>query len=220
MGSVPRLFLLCLLGCASVVVACGGDDSAGGSIDAATTSADAGPDGGIDAGDPADAATADFSGLYLLSIQRRAGDPLRFLATVAFSPSAGGGTAAFSLQPLKVDSCPAVGEGGTALGSPIAAGDVEVDDAAFDFTIADAFIAGEANPVLCSALSVDLRIAGVARGDGSLCGEVWGPITLPPGQAFDGGTFGAVPVVPGAIGDPNLPDPVTSCAGAAAMSAH
>lgn len=198
--------------------ACGDGESGSARTDAGTV-ADAGADGGVDAGDPADAATADFSGLYLFAIQRRAGDPIRFLATVAFSPSRGGsGAAAFSLQPLKVESCPEAGGGGTAVGSAIAAGDVEVNDAAFAFTIPDAFIIGEANPVMCSALAVDLRIDGTARGDGTLCGEVSGTITLPPGQTFDGGTFGAVPVAPGTIGDGNLPDAVTSCASATAIS--
>lgn len=213
------LVLLGLLGLAIGLGACGGDESSAGGIDAGTPVADAGADAGIDAGDPADATTADFSGLYLFAIQRRSGDPIRFLATVAFSPSReGDGIAAFSLQPLKVDSCPEVGGGGTAVGSPIAASDVEVDNASFELTIADAFIAGEANPVMCSALAVNLRIGGAAQGDGSLCGEVGGTITLPPGQTFDGGTFGAVPVAPGTIDDANLPDPVISCAAAAPIS--
>ena len=216
---LSRPFLVGLLSSAMFSSACGDDEGPGGTgSDASTSVADAGADGGLDAGDPADASTADFSGLYLLAIQRQAGDPIRLLATVAFSPSlGGGGTAAFSLQPLKVNACPEVGAGGTAVGSPMAAGDVEVNDAAFDFAISGAFIVGEANPVMCSALSVNLRIEGVARGDGSLCGEVSGPITLPPGQTFDGGTFGAVSMPPGTIGDRNLPDPVISCAGAASI---
>lgn len=215
-GLARTLLLVGLLGSSSF--ACG-DDELPGSSDASTSVADAGADGGIDAADPSDATTADFSGLYLFAIRRRMGDPIRFLATVAFSPSlGGGGTAVFSLQPLKVDSCPLVGSGGTAVGSPLAASDVEVDDAAFEFTIADALIVGEANPNMCSALSVDLRIEGAARGDGSLCGVVGGAITLPPGQTFDGGTFGAVAVAPGTIGDANLPDPVISCAAAAPIS--
>lgn len=212
MGFLRRALLVALLGQVTGTTACGDDESPdSASIDAGTTIADAGPDGGIDAGDPADASTADFSGLYLFAIQRRAGDPVRFLATVAFTPSTGGGAAAFSLQPLKVDGCPEVGGGGTAVGSPIATGDVEVDDASFGFTIPDAFVVGEANPVMCSALAVDLRIDGAARGDGSLCGDVSGSITLPPGQTFDGGTFGALPIAPGTVGDANLPDPVTEC---------
>ena len=210
--------LLGSIGVAVGIGACGGDESSAIGSDASSSLADAGADGGIDAGDPADATTADFSGLYLFAIQRRAGDPIRFLATVAFSPSLGGnGTAAFSFQPLKVENCPEAGGGGTVVGSPMAASDVEVNEASFDFTIAGAFIAGAANPVMCSDVAVNLRIDGAARGDGSLCGVVAGTINLPPGQTFDGATFGAVPVAPGTVGDANLPDPVTSCAGAASI---
>ena len=139
------LLLVVLLASVTRTAGCDDGETPARSDSASTSIADAGADGGINAADPSDASTADFSGLYLLAIQRRAGDPIRFLPTVAFSPSRGsGGTAAFSLQPLKVESSPEVGSGGTAVGSPVADTDVEVDDAAFEFTIADAFVVGEA----------------------------------------------------------------------------
>ncbi|HTE52461.1 MAG TPA: hypothetical protein VK698_16530 [Kofleriaceae bacterium] len=209
--------LFALVGSLAVAAgACGDDDSPGDgaasdasppAADAATHDAggDAAVGGGADGG-------GDLSGLYLLSIQRPIGAPIRFLTTVTYLSSGSGGRANFSLQPLKVEICPEVGNGGTVVGTPIAVSDAEVEtDGSFAMMIPGAMITGQANPTMCFDVTVTLRFAGALRGDGLLCGTVSGPLTLPPGQSFDGSTFGAIRVAPGTIGDDRLPDPVTEC---------
>jgi hypothetical protein len=181
----------------------------GAIVDAAPSSdAASGDDAGLGPG--ADGGGGDPSGLYLFSIQRPIGSPIRFLATIAYAPLVRGGSAMLSLQPLKVNGCPEEGSGGTIVGPPIAASDIAIEeDGSFETGFVAAII-GSANPERCFDLTVMLRFSGWMGGD-TVCGAVSGTITLPPGQSFAGSTFGALKVQPGVIGDASLPDPVTSC---------
>jgi hypothetical protein len=159
----------------------------------------------------------DLSGSFLASIQTPLGDPLRFLATIEFTPNEGGGTADVTLQAITAARCDKENPGEPA-GEPVTIPDVPIDgDGAFTILAAGAMTDGAANPITCSPIVADIELCGrtqAADSDCILCGDVSGQV-LQPIMTDLSGTFGSAKVAElgedPPTGDANLPDVVTEC---------
>lgn len=195
-----------------------------GEIDAGTPDAgppDAGPvdagtpDAGTpDAGPPDAAPPDDLDGEFLLGIV--AGifpdAPIRFITTVDFTPSGGGGTAGtadFSFQAINAAVC-VPGQGGFPVNAPpLVANDVPINaDGTFTIEFIGQTLPGPSNPVpvtgiQCTDLTANITVNGTIVSADVTCGTVETPL-LPL-------TFGAIRIPPGTIGDANLPPPLTAC---------
>jgi len=173
---------------------------------------DAGPaDGGVPDGGAPDAGPDPFDGEFLLSIRVDLfpNAPIRLITTVDFTPGGEGGTADFTFQPIKFGGCAPEGNGGLPVGDPFTAAGIGVDGAgAFEIGLADVTLPAGANTPLCIELTAEsINVAGTVRGPDLTCGEV--TVGALGGQLT--GTFGAIRIPPGTVGDANLPEPVTEC---------
>jgi hypothetical protein len=159
----------------------------------------------------------DLSGSFLASIQTPLGDPLRFLATIDFTPGEGGGTADVTLQALVTARCNKEMAGEPA-GDPILIPDIPIDgEGAFTILAAGSMTDGAANPITCSPIVADIELCGRTQtvdSDCILCGDVSGRV-LQPIETDLSGTFGSAKLAElgedPPTGDANLPDVVTEC---------
>jgi hypothetical protein len=194
-----------------------GDRDGGGAPDAGETDAgapDAGPTdagepdaGEPDAGEP-DAGPDELDGEFLLALVAiiLPDSPIRFITTVDFTPTDGGaGTAVFTFQPIIVDSC-APGMGGLPVGDPVTTPPVDIAaDGTFQIGFVDLVLPAQANPLTCEELTASsVDVDGTVQSPDLTCGTglLIGTIE---------GTFGAIRIEPGTVGDANLPEPVTAC---------
>jgi hypothetical protein len=211
--------------------ACGGDDDddddGGSAVDASPgTEADAagGTEADASVGDP-DAAEAEPDAAppiegdqFLLGILLTVEDSpfgdlsgvSRVIATVALD----GATADFNLQPVVAPECPDAGESGQPIGPPTVVTDVAVGvDGSFEFDVAEAvFTQGSAGiPQLCTLgdIVAQLTVTGQVQVAGP-CGVVAGTSISPVPGLVVTGTFGAVAIDNGTVGD-DLPEAVTDC---------
>jgi hypothetical protein len=206
-----------------------GGDADGGTPDAAPGDAgtpDAGqpdaapPDAAPPDGAPPDAAPPDAAlpdpqdGEFLLSVavELFPNNPIRFITTVEFTQVGEGGTADFTFQPIIAPNCVPetsgfpVGTPVTVTGIPIAA------DGTFNIDLVGATLPGPANPIplpgiQCTELTGNVSVTGAIVNPDLSCGDAEvtaGTITIP-------GSFGAIRIVPGTVGDDNLPAPVSAC---------
>ncbi len=133
-------------------------------------------------------------------------DPIRFIATVDFTGAGEGGTADFSFQPLIAADCVA-DMGGLPVGEPFASNGVPVGaDGTFQMTL-NGTLPADANPVpalQCQELAAEIEVTGQIISADLSCGTV---VVL--GTIM--GTFGAIRIPPGTVGDENLPAPLTAC---------
>jgi hypothetical protein len=132
------------------------------------------------------------------------------------------GTLTMSLQPITVPEDPEDPPGGNPIGPPlIADGVVEGTDAGgvpiivganglFQAAIGGE-VDGDANPASGSDLVFTAIMYGQLRTEDIWCGAVDGQVTQPAMLPIDGSTFGAIRIVPGTIGDDNLPAVTITC---------
>jgi hypothetical protein len=188
----------------------GGGDDAGtpdaGTLDAGTP--DAGP---LDAGGPPDAGVDPFDGEFLLSIRLNLAPdapPVRLITTVDFTGSSEGGSADFTLQPISASICLGGATGGFPVGDAATANGIPVGtDGRFQIALTNVAVPADANSILCTALTGNINVAGAVVTPDLTCGTI---TVSALGQQLPG-TFGAIRIPPGTVGDPNLPAPVTSC---------
>ena len=202
----------------------GGGDEDAGEPDGGDRDGGAAPDAGIDAGTPdagdLDGATPDagepdagpdeLDGEFLLAIAANLApaSPIRFITTVDFTPTGGSaGTADFTFQPIIAENC-AAGMGGLPVGAAFTSPGIEIAaDGTFQIALSNVTLPAEANTILCAELTADLiEVSGTMRGPDLTCGDV----TVTSGTLQLLGTFGAIRIAPGTIGD-DLPDPVAAC---------
>lgn len=188
----------------------GGDEDAGTRPDGGDIDAGGKPDGGeLDAGAP-DAGSDPLDGEFLLSLEaaQLPGVPVRFITTVDFTGSEEGGTADFTFQPIIREAC-AAGMGGLPVGEPFTTPGIAVDGkGAFQIVIADVTLPALASPLGCAEVTADsIEVSGTVQSPDLSCGDV--TVTIGTGELL--GTFGAIRIEPGTVGDANLPEPVTAC---------
>jgi hypothetical protein len=212
---------------AIIPAACGDDDAgdddgaqadsgSGGQADAGGGEPDA-AGGEADAGEP-DAAPIEGD-QFLLGINLTVEDSpfgdltgvSRVIATIAID----GATADFNLQPVVAPECPDAGDSGEVIGPATVVTDVAIGkDGTFEFDVANAtFTQGSVGiPQICTLGDVvaNLTVSGQVQATGP-CGGVEGTSVAPVANLNVTGTFGAVPIETGTVGD-DLPKAVLTCA--------
>lgn len=186
----------------------GGNDDAG-PIDAGTPDGgplDAGP---LDGGGPVDAGPDPLDGQFLLGIRLAlapTAPAVRFITTV----DATGASADFTFQAITAANCLDGGGGGFPVGNTESAPGIAIaPNGTFQLTLTTVTLPAEANSVLCSELSAEsISVQGTVASPDLTCGTITVNATGLPPLA---GTFGAIRIPTGTVGDENLPAPVTSC---------
>ena len=157
----------------------------------------------------------DVSGQFLATITPgfAPNAQLQFLATVSYSPTAGGATIDLSFQPLWSANCqdPTPDQIRTPVGDPLVVTGTAVNaGGAFDLTFMDATVDARANALLCGDIVADVELSGTLKSTDLFCGAVAGNVKQPIPASLDGSTFAAIRVADGTIGNA-LPDPVGAC---------
>ena len=158
-------------------------------------------------------ALAEIDGEFLLTIQPSfdANHFLKFVVTSDITIDGDSGSLNLTVQPLKADRCPPMGDGGTEVGDAIVANDLPVDaNGSFVLEQDGLMVTMLANDVTCSDIVANLVLTGFIKSEDLYCGDVSGRVTTT-GSSLDGSTFGAIRIEPGTRGDANLPEPVKAC---------
>jgi hypothetical protein len=182
-----------------------GDRDGGGAPDAGD------PDAGTpDAGEP-DAGPDPLDGEFLLALRANAlpDARIRLITTVDFTATDGDtGVADFTFQPIVATNCSA-GMGGLPVGAATTVSDIPIDgEGAFQIVLSQLTLPALANAITCTEVVVDeIDVLGTVQSPDLTCGTV--TVTLD--TLVLAGTFGAIRIPPGTVGDANLPEPVVAC---------
>jgi hypothetical protein len=159
-------------------------------------------------------AIADISGEHLLAIavSFAPSAPLQFRCSTSLAMDGAEGTLDLSCLPLLVDDDDTPEDERAPVGEALAQDNILVmADGTFCATIVGT-VPGDANPISGADIVTDengLELSGTITDADQFCGTLEGMINQPFVSEING-TFGAVRVTPGAIGE-DLPAPVSDC---------
>ncbi len=134
---------------------------------------------------------------------------IRLITTVDFTATEGdAGVADFTFQPIVATNCSAE-MGGLPVGEPTTVSGIPIDgEGAFQIVLSQLTLPALANAITCAEIVVaEIDVLGTVQSPDLTCGTV--TVTL--GTAELAGTFGAIRIPPGTVGDENLPEPVVAC---------
>ena len=134
---------------------------------------------------------------------------IRLITTVDFTATDGeAGVADFTFQPIVATNC-SEEMGGLTVGAATTVSDIPIDDeGAFQIVLSQLTLPALANAITCTEVVVDeIDVLGTVQSPDLTCGTV--TVTLD--TLVLAGTFGAIRIPPGTVGDDNLPEPVVAC---------
>jgi hypothetical protein len=169
------------------------------------------PDAGTPDGGAPDAGPDPLDGEFLLALQADLAPDvrIRLITTVDFTDGGGGaGVADFTFQPIVATNC-SVEMGGLPVGATTTVNAIPIDvEGAFQIVLSQLTLPALANAFTCTEVVVDeIDVLGTVQSPDLTCGTV--SVTLDTIELA--GTFGAIRIPPGTVGDENLPAPVVAC---------